>query len=85
MDAARTGLTTGDRSSFVVGSWGPTEAALDPCPPWITNQQPAELWGTVALDQAISHGARQLLLIGDNAGAIAQLLWGHASPTKPQQ
>ena len=86
VDAARTGRTTGDRSSYVVGSWGPTGAALDPCPPWITNQQSAELWGTiVALDQAISCGARQLLLIGDNAGAIAQLPWGRASPTKPQQ
>ena len=86
VDRARTGLTTGDRSSYVVGSWGPTGAALDPCPPWITNQLSVALWGTVvALDQAIRRGARQLLLIGDNAGAIAQLLWGRASPAKPQQ
>ena len=86
VDAARTGLTMGDRSSYVVGSSGPTRAALEPCPPWITNQPLAKLWGTVvALDEAISHSARQLLLIGDNAGAIAQLLWGHASTTKPRQ
>ena len=80
------GLTTGWQTSYPVGSLGPAGAVLDPCPPWITTQQAAELWGTVvALDQAQRCGAHQLVLVGDNAGALAHLLWGRASPVRPHQ
>ena len=78
VDAARVGLTKGRQTSYAVGSLGPAGAVLDPCPPWITMEQAAELWGTVvALDQAQRCGARQLVLVGDNAGALAQLLLCH--------
>ena len=39
LDAARTGLTTGTQSSYVVGLGWLAGAVLDPCPPWVTNQQ----------------------------------------------
>ena len=86
VDAARCALTTGNDPSYCVGSWGPGGADLSLCPAWVTTQQAAELWGTlVALDDAQARRARRLVLVGDNMGALAQLLWGRAGAGKVQQ
>ena len=86
VDAARCALTTGANPSYCVGSWGPGGADLALCPAWVTTQQAAELWGTlVALDDAHARRARRLVLVGDNMGALAQLLWGRAGAGRVQQ
>ena len=86
VDAARYALSTGANPSYCVGSWGPGGADLALCPAWVTTQQAAELWGTlVALDDAHAQRARRLVLVGDNTGALAQLLWGRAGAGKVQQ
>ena len=84
VDAARCALTTGNDPSYCVGSWGPGGADLSLCPAWVTTQQAAELWGTlVALDDAQARRARRLVLVEDNMGALAQLLWGRAGRQGP--
>ena len=86
VDAAMCALTTGTDPSYCVGSWGPGGADLSLCPAWVTTQQAAELWGTlVALDDAQARRARRLVLVGDNMGALAQLLSGRAGAGKVQQ
>ena len=86
VDAARYALTIGANPSYCVGSWGPGGADLALCPAWVTTQQAAELWGTlVALDDAHARRARRLVLVGDNMGALAQLLWGRAGAGRVQQ
>ena len=46
----------------------------------------AELWGAlVGIDEAHVCGSQRLVLVGENMGALAQLLWGRASASRPQQ
>ena len=63
-----------------MGVWSSEGPAIGRCPPWISSQQSAELYGVVcALDVAWSAGCRHVDLVMDNVGAIAQVLWGRAS------
>ena len=86
VDAAKYALTTRANPSYCVGYWAPGGADLALCPAWVTTQQAAELWGTlVALDDAHAQRARRLVLVGDNMGALVQLLWGRAGAGRVQQ
>ena len=65
---------------FFVGVWSSEDPVIHRCAHWITSQPSAELFGVLcALDVARSSGYKHVDLVMDNVGAIAQILWVHAS------